>query len=198
MKYNTLIARTILISSLCFLTACGGASSDVKAKLQFASEQSNNKRNFMVDFLSKLQSSGANNILSIEAHDGQPIVITAKRLAVNAPLNLREIFDSEAFRIQFGDLFPKTTNGWDAFIAFLGTAEAIVGSPVPWLAGALRTVASTPSYQVSGDGNVVSGNNATRSDVIDSNNQTDNSDNSDNSDRSNNSVNNAEPSEPEI
>lgn len=161
------------------LSACTPKLTDKQATLKFASDQQASQRQLMLDVIGKIKGSGVNNILTIEAQGNDAIVIKAKSLTVNQPVDLEAVFNSYAFQSQFGDLFPKTTNGWDAFIAFLGTAERIAGSPVPWLAAVLRESASQSTFDISGDGNAVA--DGTRSDTLDSNNQTDNSDNSDNS-----------------
>ena len=174
----SLITAITLLSAL-ILSACAPKLTDKQASFKFAADQQQAQRQLVVQVLGELENSGANSILKIESEEDQPIVIRAKSLTVNRPIDLEAIFNSHAFQSRFGDLFPKTTNGWDAFITVLGTAERIAGSPVPWLSAVLRESARQSTFQISGDGNAVA--EGTRADTLDSNNQTDNSDNSDNS-----------------
>ncbi len=169
---------TICIVIMLTLSGCANSS---KLKTDFAKEVIELDQDFLNGFVGALKDSNANNILKIEAFKDKPITINAKSFEVNIPIDLVAIFNSQAFRRDYGALFPKTTNGWDAYIATLESAERIASEPVPWLSTALRSVANRPSFEINGNANAVAGNDTSRADVIDSNNQTDSSDNSDNS-----------------
>ena len=184
------MSRFIVISlCLAFLAGC---TSSQKLRMQQEQQRINavqadnlNLQKFSIDMLRYAKE--ANQLVEIEAHPGRPITIDAARFSVSAPLDLEAIFNSQAFRRDWGEIFPKTTNGWDAFIAVLGTAERIAGSPIPWLASALKTQSRQKGIDVNGDSN----NFAFENSSID-NDHSDRSDRSDNSDNSDNSQNGIE------
>jgi hypothetical protein len=175
-NFKTIVA---ILAIAFVLSACGPNKTTQQERLDFVTAQSSVDREFMVDLIGSLKDT--NEIVKIEAFEDQPIQINAKSFTVRVPIDLQAVFNSAAFRIDYGHLFPQTTNGWDAFIAVLTSAERIAGSPIPWLASAIVKT-SGQGITINGNENAVSGTTTTRSQVSDSNNETDNSDNSNNSD----------------
>ena len=139
----------LLIVAVAFaITACGHSKTSQQERLNFVAAQSSVDRDFMIKLIGSLKDS--NEIVKIEAFDNKPIQINAKSFTVRAPLDLQAVFNSAAFRIDYGHLFPQTTNGWDAFIAVLSSAERIASSPIPWLTSAI--------VKTSGKGITINGN----------------------------------------
>ena len=184
-----------LITTL-LLSACGSNVAKLQQqKINTVQADALNTQGFSLQLLQSLKSSGANSILKIQAHEGRPITIDAKSLEVSQPIDLVDIFNSEAFRRDWSQIFPPTKNGWDAFIATLDTIKSVATKDTPWLAGALTRAVGRIGNNFTGDGNSVAtdqstldksvNNTATEESSLD---QSDNSNNSDNSDNSDNSV----------
>lgn len=181
MKFSKLILTSLLIATVIFASGCSNKKAAMDKRLDFLSAQTKADREHAVSLIDLIKDS--NKVLSIQGFEDEPITINAKSIEIRTPMDVEEIFNSEAFRRDYGAMFPKTTNGWDAFIAFLSTAEKVSGNPVPWLAGAINR-ARSEGITINGNENAVAGTGLTRSQVADSNNETDNSDNSNNSDNS--------------
>lgn len=163
------------------LTGCWGNAAkqaELQQKINTFQADNLNTQTFLLQMLKTLKDSKANNIFKITAHPGKPITIDAASVEINQPVDLVAIFNSEAFKRDWGAMFPPTKNGFDAFIAALGTIETVVGNDVPWLANSITQVAKATGISFTGNNNSVAERESSIDNSDRSNTEIDNSDNS--------------------
>lgn len=171
----------ILLMLVTGLSACGNTAMKLnQQKINTVQADALNTQGFALQLLETLKDSNANSIVSMVAHPGKPIIIDAARFDVRKPVDLVAIFNSEAFRRDWGAIFPPTKNGWDAFIATVDALKSVATKDTPWLAYALNSAMKRVGNNFSGDNNSVASD-GSAIDQSDSSNNSDNSDNSDNS-----------------